>query len=174
MKTLIIGYGNPYRRDDGVAFHVLSRIALQLGRRPLEMEEDGQDDLGQDVDLICLRQLVPELSQTLVNYDLVLFLDAHTGAFPEEVRLVPVQPRYTVAAFTHHMSPSMLLAIAQAFSPVLPSAHLISVRGYDFDLGTELSDATDELAKLAVERIMVLIADSQSTNTRSAVSSPDS
>ena len=31
MNTLFIGYGNPDRQDDGVAWHVLTGIANQLG-----------------------------------------------------------------------------------------------------------------------------------------------
>ena len=33
-KTLLLGYGNPDREDDGVAWHVLSRVFRALGRAP--------------------------------------------------------------------------------------------------------------------------------------------
>ena len=173
MKTLVIGYGNPYRGDDGVAFHLLRDLAEHLGRRPLELDEDGLDDLGYGVDLVCLRQLVPELAETLVDYDRVLFVDAHTGAFPESVRFVELEPRYAVAAFTHHMSPEMLLAIAQAFSCDLPEARLISVRGYDFDLGTALSPEARANADRAVEYIMDLLASERDDGSTAADSPAD-
>ena len=184
--TLIVGYGNPYRRDDGVGYHVLKAIAVQLGRPPLALDEDGLDALGpdrrdssppptnrqqgagsagsserqpgKDVDLVCLPQLLPELAETLAAYGRVIFVDAHTGAYAEDLRCVAVEPRYTPSAFTHHMTPETLLGLALAFSEAVPPAYLFSVRGYDFDFGVELSEETERLAAQAVARIMKMIA----------------
>jgi hydrogenase maturation protease len=156
-RTLIVGYGNLYRRDDGVGYHVLKAIATRLGRPPLALDEDGLDALGKDVDLVCLPQLLPELAETLVAYDQVVFVDAHTGAYVEDMRCVSVEPRYVPSAFTHHMAPEMLLGLALAFSETVPPAHLLSVRGHDFDFGVGLSEETEQLAAEAVERIMRLV-----------------
>jgi len=156
-RTLIVGYGNLYRRDDGVGYHVLKAIATRLGRPPLALDEDGLDALGKDVDLVCLPQLLPELAETLVAYDQVVFVDAHTGAYVEDMRCVSVEPRYVPSAFTHHMAPEMLLGLALAFSETVPPAHLLSVRGHDFDFGVELSEKTEQLATEVVERIMHLV-----------------
>jgi len=159
MRTLIVGYGNPYRGDDGVGFHVLSAIANRLGRPSLTLDDDGLDALGQDIDLICLPQLLPELTQILGDYDEVIFVDAHTGAYDEEMRCVPVKPRYVPSTFTHHMKPEMLLGLGQAFSEAVPSATLLSVRGYEFELKVELSEAAQLLADQAVDRIMEMLPD---------------
>jgi len=154
MRTLIVGYGNPYRGDDGVGYHVLSAVAERLGRAPLTLDDDGLDSLGQDLDLICLPQLLPELAQILGDYDRVIFVDAHTGAIEEELRCVEVEARYTPSAFTHHMKPETLLGLAQAFSEAIPAATLISVRGSEFELCVELSKAAKRLAAQAVDCIM--------------------
>ena len=53
-RTLIIGFGNVYRRDDGVAFVVLNAVRERLGRPLLDTEDDGFDDLGHEVDTILL------------------------------------------------------------------------------------------------------------------------
>lgn len=158
MKTLIIGYGNPYRRDDGVGFHVINAVATRLGRPPLPLDEDGLDALGEDVDLVCLPQLLPELAEKLGAYDQVIFVDAHTGAYAEDLRCVAVEPLYTPSAFTHHMTPETLLGLALAFTGEAPPAHLFSVRGHDFDFGVGLSAETEPLAAEAVERIMDMLA----------------
>ncbi|MBC8447788.1 MAG: hydrogenase maturation protease [Chloroflexi bacterium] len=158
MRTLIVGYGNPYRRDDGVGYHVLKAIAVQLGRPPLALDEDGLDALGEEVDLVCLPQLLPELAETLAAYGRVIFVDAHTGAYAEDLRCVAVEPRYTPSAFTHHMTPETLLGLALAFSEAVPPAYLFSVRGYDFDFGVELSEETERLAEKVVERVMNMVA----------------
>ena len=156
-RTLIVGYGNPYRRDDGAGYHVLKAIATRLGRPPLALDEDGLDALGKDVDLVCLPQLLPELAEMLAAYDQVIFVDAHTGAYTEDLRCVSVEPRYVPSAFTHHMAPEMLLGLALAFSETVPPAYLLSVRGHDFDFGVELSERTEQLADEVVERIMRLV-----------------
>lgn len=158
MKTLVIGYGNPYRRDDGVGYHVVNAVAERLGRPPLALDEDGLDALGEDIDLVSLPQLLPELAETIATYDQVIFVDAHTGAYAEELRCVPVEPRYTPSAFTHHMTAETLLGLTLAFSGDAPPACLLSIRGYDFDFGVGLSAKTEQLAAKAVERIMDMIA----------------
>jgi hydrogenase maturation protease len=157
MRTLIVGYGNPYRTDDGVGYHVLKEVAQRLGRRPLAPDEDGLDALGAEVDLLCLRQLMPELAEMLGSYDLVIFVDAHTGAYDEVLRCVPVEPDYVPSAFTHHMRPESLLGLATAFSSDVPRGCLFSVRGYDFDLGEELSDRTGSLVEQVTQRILDMI-----------------
>jgi hypothetical protein len=57
------------------------------------------------------------------------------------------------------MKPETLLALAQAFSDKTPPATLISVRGYEFELGDELSEATEQLAAQAVERVLEMVSD---------------
>ena len=41
--TLIIGFGNPDRADDGVAWHVANAVRARLGQPPL-----SDDDIGED------------------------------------------------------------------------------------------------------------------------------
>lgn len=157
MRTLIVGYGNPYRGDDGAAYHVLREIASRLGLAPLALEEDGLDALGKDVDLVSLPQLLPELAEILSGCDQVIFVDAHTGAYDEDLRCVTVEPKYAPSAFTHHMTPSTVLGLALAFSETVPTAHLISIRGHNFDLGVGLSEETARLTAKAIMRIMDMI-----------------
>jgi len=157
MRTLIVGYGNPYRTDDGVGYHVLREIARRLGRSPLGPDDDGLDELGGAVDLVCLRQLLPELAEKLGSYDLVILVDAHTGVYDEALRCVVLEPNYAPSAFTHHMKPEALLGLATAFSETVPRSRLFSVRGYDFDFGEELSEQTKRLADQATQRIMDMI-----------------
>ena len=77
-KTLVIGFGNVYRQDDGVGFVVVNALREKLGRSPLGVEDDGFDDLGHEIDTLLLHQLVPDLADVIAGYDLVVFLDAPT------------------------------------------------------------------------------------------------
>ena len=158
LHTLIIGYGNPYRRDDGVAFHVINAIRRRLGLRELSIEEDGEDELGQPVDTLMLHQLLPELSPMLARYEQVIFVDAHLGVIEQTVRVVPVVEALVFEAVTHHMSPGLLLAITRQMAGTAPPGVLVSVKGIDFDFGTELSPECRQYADEAIEKIALMVA----------------
>jgi Ni,Fe-hydrogenase maturation factor len=84
--TLVIGFGNVYRRDDGVALAVLNGIRDRIGRSPLEIDDDGFDELGHEMDTVLLHQLVPELAEMVAPYDLIVFVDAHVGSIDQDLR----------------------------------------------------------------------------------------
>ena len=155
-RTLVIGYGNPYRRDDGVAFHVVNDLRQRLGAPPLQPDEDGLDDLGRGVDTIMLHQLLPETAPLFADYATAIFVDAHIGAIAEDVRVISVQEEYGFQAVTHHMSPGMLLALARAANGKAPAGYLVSIRGYDFDFGLEISKGCKVNANSAVQKILAL------------------
>ncbi len=152
-RLLVIGYGNPYRRDDGVALHVINALRQRIGVRALPPDEDGLDEVGRTMDSVMLHQLLPEMTPLLAEYQRVVFVDAHTGAIPDAVRVVSVEEEYSLEAVTHHMSPGMLLALARLTNGYAPQGYLVSVKGEDFDFGTELSEACRERVDVAVESI---------------------
>lgn len=156
-RVLIIGYGNPYRRDDGVAYHVVNAIRREQGRAALAQDEDGMDDLGHPVDTLMQHQLLPELSPLLADYQTIIFVDAHTSACPDSVRVVAVEPMYGFHAVTHHISPGMLLELAQKSQGVTLTGWLVSILGNDFDFGDMLSPTCERAVPEAVEKIMKLI-----------------
>ena len=119
-RSLIIGYGNVYCHDDGVALYVINSLRKRLGLRDLQPDEDGLDDLGQPIDTVLLHQLVPEVIPIVTQYQIVIFVDAHQGTIPEDVRVVRVKEELGFHAVTHHMSPGMLLAMARQTHQVAP------------------------------------------------------
>ena len=137
---LVIGYGNAYCHDDGVALYIINELRRHRGIRELQPDEDGLDDLGHELDSIMLHQLVPEVVPAAANYQLVVFVDAHVGSIPDDVRVVRVEEEDRFHAVTHHMSPGMILAMARKTKNAAPPGHLVSVRGKNFDFGLGLSD----------------------------------
>jgi hydrogenase maturation protease len=153
-RVLVLGYGNVSRQDDGIGFHVINAVAHRLGRPPLAAGENGLLDLGQPVDLAFVPQLVPELAETLADYDEVFFVDAHTGAYEEPIRWERLTRGYAPSAFTHHMTPATLLEIANALYGRAPVGYLVSVRGYQFGFGMELSPEAQRLCEMAAGQIV--------------------
>lgn len=155
-RTLVIGYGNPYRRDDGVALYIANALRRNQGLRSLEWSEDGLDDCGHPLDTVVLHQLLPEIAPMLADYDLAVFVDAHTGVIPDDIRVVPVEEEYGFQAVTHHMSPGMVMALARAARGQAPRAVLVSVRGEDFDFGEGLTEGCKARADEAVRMILTM------------------
>lgn len=155
-RALVIGFGNYTRQDDGVGYHLINALRRCLGQPTLEEDDEGAI-LGEGpVAVLWVQQLVPELAETIAAHDVVLLLDAHAGAYEEEIRLQRVSPAYEAALVSHHMKPSTLLAFAQDVYGKLPRMATISVRGYHFDFGTDLSPRTAELAAQVLPTVMEL------------------
>lgn len=154
MQTLIVGYGNADRQDDGVAWHVIQGVISALGfTAPLEMEDESPISFG-TTDFLFLLQLTPELSETLTRFDRVCFVDAHTGRVPEDVHFDHLQPAYQHSPFTHHLTPNSLLAMTESIYHKVPDAILISVRGYEFGFSQTLSNSSAELVPQAIALIL--------------------
>ena len=157
MKTtLIIGFGNVYRRDDGVGYATLNAVRERLGRPPLEVDDDGFDDLGHEVDTILSHQLVPELAENVAPYDRVIFVDAHVGHVPDLIYEEELDVCYRSATVTHTLHPCSVLALCEQLHGHAPQGILLSIRGYDYEFGEGLSDETAALVPQAADRILAL------------------
>ena len=153
-EILIIGYGNVHREDDGVAWHILNKIALQLELPEPSQEIEDLDHYQGWPHLLCTLQLVPELAEVIAKYAQVCFVDAHTGAYPEDVRFEKIVGEFQTSPFTHHLTPQTCLALAKTLYGYAPTGLVISVRGHQFGFSNKLSIATAELAEAAIERLV--------------------
>jgi hydrogenase maturation protease len=151
-KLLLIGYGNPDREDDGVAWHILCAITLKLD---LPVPESYEDEFPESapIDLAFYLQLTPEMAEDISAYEYVCFLDAHTGNIPEPVRLINVESEFQHSPFTHHLTPQSLLSLCETIYKKKPDAALLSVLGHRFLFTRQLSDETAALVPGAVEQI---------------------
>ena len=151
-KALLIGYGNPDREDDGVAWHILRAVVRKLG---LSAPDSFDDEFPEDprLDFAFHLQLTPEMAEDINAYEYVCFLDAHTGNIPEPVRLIPVESEFQHSPFTHHLTPQSLLSMCEALYGRKPEATLLSVLGHRFLFSRQLSQATAELVPEATELI---------------------
>lgn len=157
-RTLIIGYGNIDRQDDGVAYVVVNALRGRLGQAFLAEDETGLEGLGGEADSIFLLQLGPELLDVVAAYDRVVFVDAHVRPDAPDVGVEPIQVEYATATFTHHMTPAMFLALLAALFGARPDSHLVSIRGHAFDFEKGLTAETTVLVEVAVEEILKLLS----------------
>lgn len=151
---LIIGYGNPDRQDDGIAWHILKRCAERLGLEAPPSYEEGFPGYDGPVQFIFSLQLMPEMAEDVAKHDKVVFVDAHTGAIPDDLHIEEVSAAFQSSPLTHHFTPQSCLSLAASLYGAAPQALLISARGYYFQFTHELSPATEALIEPAVEKIL--------------------
>jgi hydrogenase maturation protease len=122
-RTLVLAYGNPGRRDDGLgpAF----AAALEAEHLPgVTIDSDYQ--------------LTVEHAAALAEQDAVVFVDAAcAGPAPLALRPLPPTPadKLDVAPTfsTHSVSPAGVLALAAALFGARPAAYQLAIRGYEFN-----------------------------------------
>jgi hydrogenase maturation protease len=133
VSLLVIGYGNPLRGDDGFGWRAAER--LEADRLP-----------GASV-LTC-HQLTPELADVLSQAGRAVFIDAADPgsgqAAPGTLSRRRIEAREPEAsAFSHHLDPAGLLALARAWFGRCPEAELITVTGERFDFSETLSSGVE-------------------------------
>ncbi len=139
MKVLLVGFGHPLRRDDGVGLWVANRLEGTEG-----------------IEVVSGQVLTPELVPKVAGADLVLFVDARAGTGPVRwERLRPTPP----PGLAHSLSPGALLAWGQRLFGRNPEAWLVTVPAKDFGIGEGLSPGTFRAASGLVERIRTYLAE---------------
>ena len=138
MKTLVIGYGNESRRDDGIGRYVIEHLSkLHLP----------------DIELQTAHQLEVELAETLTHFDRVIFVDAAIPAAPTRIQRSVVTPTFQSHAVAHYLTPPDVLSLSETLYGHVPQATLFSIRGSDFNFGSELSPEVLNAGQEVVQQI---------------------
>jgi len=143
MKTLILGYGNTLRKDDGLGMYA----ARSLASLPLP----------EDVEIRTYQQLSPELSPRLAQVHHAIFIDAaltSSAERPGTIKTRTLQPRTSQpGSITHHFDPETLLAMAETLYGHAPQATLFSVTAASFDLEEGLSPEVNAALPVLIDSI---------------------
>jgi hydrogenase maturation protease len=141
-RTLIIGYGNPLRSDDGFGWHASRSLARALS--------------GQGAEVITCHQLTPELAEPLSQCSHAVFIDADAEGKPGEIHRRPIRPQAPASSsFTHTYTPSGLLASAQQLYGHRPQAIVITVTAQSFEFG----DALTPVVSAALPEVVAHVCD---------------
>lgn len=134
-RILILAWGNPGRRDDGLG--PAAAAALETLDVPgLVVTYDYQ--------------LTVEDAAVVAQCDVVIFVDAAiTG--PEPFSFQRIMPGEGSSFSTHSVTPSQVLTLAAELFGARPTAWLLGIRGYEFDeFGESLSPAAQKNLAAAV------------------------
>lgn len=146
--TLVIGYGNPLRSDDGLGWHV-ARL----------LQQHCQDE---HLHVLACQQLTPELAAPISAASLVIFIDASAAEATEEpatLRCLPIAPDEAAAcSLTHHLTPGALLACTRLLYAACPPALLLSLPLLSSGYGEQLSPTLAALLPTLLAQVRKLAA----------------
>ena len=126
--TLVIGYGNPGRGDDGLGPAFAQRVA---------------DWHLSSVDVLIDYQLKVEHALLVANARRVVFADAQIkGATPFD--FAPLVPSETGDVTSHSLHPDTLLALTNTLYGAAPVAFVLGITGAEFGRVHEGLSATAE------------------------------
>ncbi len=140
-KVLVIGFGNPGRRDDGLGPALVAML-----------EAEDLPGVALDADY----QLTVEDAAEVAAHDAVVFVDAScNGAEPMEFQQLQPRSADATSFSTHSVKPEGVLALAESLFGSAAPGFMLGIRGYEFnEFGEGLSDRA--AANLAAARDFLL------------------
>ena len=134
LKTIIIGYGNPGRQDDGLGPAFI---------------ESFQSDTKRIIELQSNYQLTVEDALEIGSFEQVIFVDASIDC-QEPFYLEEITETNDTGFGSHSLSPQAVIQLSNSLYQHFPKAHILAIRGYEFDQFEEkLSDSASENLKQA-------------------------
>ncbi len=147
MKTLVIGYGNTLRGDDGVG----PAVAERLGAMALE-----------DVEVRAATQLQLEWAVEWSGYERVVLIDAAVdGAAVSRERVLPGDGGEGDGG-AHELHAGVLLSLARVLYGRAPEVWRWRIRGESFGIGDQLTPGVRAAADVVTERIARSLAGADS------------
>lgn len=144
--VLVLGIGNPGRRDDGLG----AAAAERLNRRRLPgVVCDANYQLNVEDALAC------------AEHEVVIFVDAARGlrkpfAFRE------LKPAAALPVLSHALGPAAVLAVAAGLYGKTPDARLLAIRGHRFAVGEGLTDKAERDLALALDFLVAFLKGTRS------------
>lgn len=123
-RVLIIAYGNPLRRDDGVAWHAAEALR----------------DRCPYAQIVSAHQLLPEFAEMAAKADGVVFIDAAQNGDPGDIVCAHADVKEDGGQSSHWLTPANLMALCKELYGVTPHTMMISIAGASFEHGDTLSE----------------------------------
>ena len=134
-RVLVLGIGNPGRRDDGLGAAAVNRLeAMHIPG----VSCDANYQLNIEDALACAR------------HDIVIIVDAAAAA-RRPYSLIEIKAEASYPPTSHSLGPAAVLSLCSTLYGRTPEAHLLAIRGYDWEIGGGLSPRAEANLGQAVE-----------------------
>jgi hydrogenase maturation protease len=147
-RTLVIGYGNTLRSDDGAG----PKVAEALGTLEL-----------QGVRTLSCALLGPELAEPVSEAESVVFVDAAIDT--REVQLRTVVPADSSQLMAHAAEPATVLALARDVFGHAPQAWLLTLPVENIELGETFSPTTQRAIGTATRMLRQFLREQPQMDT---------
>ena len=149
MKRLLIGIGNPFRRDDGVGIHIVEKMRTLL---------------PQGIDVLTQSGEGATLMQSWLDADQIVVVDAvRSQSTPGKIHEINAATHRVPSEFFHYSSHAFGVAEAIELSRVLNQlprrVDVIGIEGKDFSEGIGLTAEVDAAAEQAIAKISSLLGE---------------
>jgi hydrogenase maturation protease len=143
-RTLIIGLGNEYRRDDAVGLVVARRLREAAPESVRVLEESGEGT---------------GLIESWQDADAVILIDAvHSGAKPGTLHRLDAHAQPIAKKFfrysTHAFGVAEAVELARALGRLPPRLIVYGVEGKSFEAGVGLSPEVEAAVQAVVGRVL--------------------
>ncbi len=143
--ALIVGYGNALRGDDGLGLHAVALLA--------------EDPRLRGAQVLWRHQLTPDLADDMRRASLVVLIDVTVEAEVGAVSVHRLDPSpYAGSAWSHHLEPASLAALALELFGAAPSVFVVSVGAASLDLGDRLSPAVERALPAVADAVVAIVA----------------
>ena len=147
MRYLVIGIGNPFRRDDGVGVRVAKDIAASGVK-----DTDIRIESGEGGSLMELWK----------GAERVVIIDAvRSESAPGKIHQIDAGNRHVPSEFFHYSSHAFGVAeaieLARTLGELPATVTVIGIEGKDFSSGTELSSEVEGAARSATSLVLALL-----------------
>ena len=140
VETLVIGYGNTLRGDDGAGPAVVEKLTALLPR-----------GTSRKAKLIACEQLIPELAVDIASCKRIIFIDASLALPAGRISITPIHEEPCDMRMGHYTTPGMVLAMAQSAFGACPRAWLAAIGCQSMEINDQLTPtvaaAVDRLAR---------------------------
>ncbi len=136
IDTLLIGYGNTLRTDDGVGPAVVDLIRHSLGQA-----------LGKCVACQTELQLTPELAAIIARAGRVIFIDASVEVPVGRVSVTRIAAEPRAACLGHQFSPPQIMELTRLAFGAAPRAWVVGVGVKSLSVGQSLTAPVAETAR---------------------------
>jgi hydrogenase maturation protease len=140
-KTVVIGYGNSLRRDDGAGIAAARRLAREFP----------------EAHVLTAEGLYPEIAEHIAACDLAVFLDASIRT--KGVCVTRITPEHDgLGEDAHELSPAGVLGLCSVLYGRTPEeAILVEIPAFECGFGETMSAGTLRLVDCSVQLISELL-----------------
>lgn len=148
QKTLVYGFGNPGRQDDGLGVILAEAIEHWAKENHLyQIETDSN------------YQLNLEDAEKISRYKRVIFVDASQESGLLQFKYTPLYPSQGAAFSMHSVSPAYVLHLCNKLFMRNPEAYLLHIKGYEWEFMKDITPAARGNLDVSIQYIKQLCSE---------------